>query len=72
MLALTDTFFNMTTYPEQSQRYSVQSDRISSHLTISATTWHDVGTYYCGVTDFNELQFGQGTFLMIKGVYDSH
>ncbi|XP_019123707.1 uncharacterized protein LOC104938772 isoform X2 [Larimichthys crocea] len=67
MLALTDTFFNMTTYPEQSQRYSVQSDRISSHLTISATTWHDVGTYYCGVTDFNELQFGQGTFLMIKG-----
>lgn len=52
--------------------YSVKFDRINSHLQISATTQDIVGTYFCGVLSLNEIQFGSGTFLMIKGVYDSH
>ncbi|XP_063757077.1 signal-regulatory protein beta-2-like isoform X2 [Eleginops maclovinus] len=40
-----------------------------SHLSISATTWKDVGTYFCGVVHLNEIQFGSGTFLMLKGAH---
>ncbi|XP_044039111.1 signal-regulatory protein beta-2-like isoform X2 [Siniperca chuatsi] len=29
--------------------------------------WEDTGTYYCGVMNLDNIQFGQGTFLMIKG-----
>ncbi|XP_062300482.1 immunoglobulin kappa light chain-like [Scomber scombrus] len=49
------------------QRYSVKFNSTSSHLDISATTWEDVGTYYCGVMKLNDIQFGPGTFLMLKG-----
>lgn len=68
-MASTDTFYNLPTFKEQSLRYVVKSDRISSNLSISATTWEDVGTYYCGLNDLKNIQFGQGTFLMIKGIY---
>ncbi len=68
-MALTDTLYNLTTFKEQSHHYLVKSDRISSHLTISTTMWEDTGTYYCGVMHLNDIQFGQGTFLMIKGIY---
>ncbi|XP_070849746.1 uncharacterized protein [Chaetodon trifascialis] len=47
--------------------YSVTFDTISSHLSISATAWDVVGTYFCGVMYLNDIQFGSGTFLMIKG-----
>ncbi|XP_053199014.1 signal-regulatory protein beta-2-like [Scomber japonicus] len=49
------------------QRYSVKFNSTSSHLDISATTWEDVGTYYCGVMKLNDIEFGPGTFLMLKG-----
>ncbi|XP_060887414.1 uncharacterized protein LOC132958529 [Labrus mixtus] len=49
------------------QRYSVNADRISSNLSISATTWEDTGTYFCGVMYFSDILFGSGTFLMLKG-----
>ncbi|XP_044196619.1 signal-regulatory protein beta-2-like [Thunnus albacares] len=47
--------------------YSVKFNSISSNLSISATKWEDVGTYYCGVMNLNDVQFGPGTFLMLKG-----
>ncbi|XP_039677580.1 signal-regulatory protein beta-2-like [Perca fluviatilis] len=67
LLASTDTLYNLTIFKEKSHRYEVQSDHISSFLTIPRTTWEDVGTYYCGVMDLRDIQFGQGTFLMITG-----
>ncbi|XP_032355246.1 signal-regulatory protein beta-2-like [Etheostoma spectabile] len=66
-LASTDTLYNLTIIKDKSHRYEVQSDHISSLLTILRTTWEDVGTYYCGVMDLRDIQFGQGTFLMITG-----
>ncbi|XP_018529720.1 uncharacterized protein LOC108881991 [Lates calcarifer] len=53
---------------EFNDRYSVNSDTINNHLSISATTWEDVGTYHCGVIHLNDVQFGSGTFLMFKGL----
>ena len=72
-MASTDTFYNLTTFGNQfHHHYSVKSDSISSNLSISATKWEDVGTYYCGVLNLNDVQFGPGTFLMLKGIYSLH
>ncbi|KAM7377561.1 hypothetical protein PAMA_014056 [Pampus argenteus] len=68
LMASTDTFYNLTTFVEQiHHRFSVSSDKTSSHLSISRATWEDVGTYYCGSMNLNDIQFGPGTFLMLKG-----
>nr|ACU27026.1 novel immune-type receptor 26 [Dicentrarchus labrax] len=67
LVASTDTFYDMTTFREQSHHYTVKFDRLSSHLSISAATWDDAGTYYCGVINLNDVKFGSGTFLIIKG-----
>lgn len=57
--------FNWTTTPiEFHQHYSVRS---GCHLSITATEWEDVGIYFCGVTALNNMEFGSGTFLMLKG-----
>ncbi len=69
LVAATDTFYNLTTFEDQSHHFSVKTDKNINRLTISATIWEDVGTYYCGVTYFSEIKFGQGTFLMIKGIH---
>ncbi|XP_074518410.1 uncharacterized protein LOC141784470 [Halichoeres trimaculatus] len=50
-----------------SQRYSITFNNIGSHLSINTTTWEDTGTYFCGVKFINEIQFGSGTFLVLKG-----
>ena len=49
-------------------RYSAKFDKTKSHLSISETTWEDVGTYFCGVVRLKNIQFGSGTFLMLKGI----
>ncbi|XP_039677579.1 signal-regulatory protein beta-2-like [Perca fluviatilis] len=68
LVAAFNHFFNRSIFPDDSQRhYSVKFDIINSHLSISTTTWEDVGTYFCGVMQLNEIQFGSGTFLMLKG-----
>lgn len=68
-----NTRYNRSVFDDEFHRhYSVKFDRINSHLRISATTQDIVGTYFCGVLYLNEIKFGSGTFLMIKGVYDSH
>ncbi|XP_033992293.1 uncharacterized protein LOC117487748 isoform X1 [Trematomus bernacchii] len=48
-------------------RYSAKFHETKIHLSISATTWEDVGTYFCGVVRLKNIQFGSGTFLMLKG-----
>ena len=68
-MATTDTFYNLTIFGSQfRQRYAIKYDSTSNHLSISATTWEDVGTYYCGVMKLNDIEFGPGTFLMLKGI----
>ncbi|XP_026208364.1 signal-regulatory protein beta-2-like isoform X2 [Anabas testudineus] len=49
------------------QHYSLKFDRINSHLSITATAWEDVGTYFCGVVNLNNIEFGSGTLLILKG-----
>uniref|UniRef100_UPI003AAAA013 signal-regulatory protein beta-2-like n=1 Tax=Centroberyx gerrardi TaxID=166262 RepID=UPI003AAAA013 len=67
-VATMDTFNNLTKFGNQNNhRYSVAFDSIKNDLSISATTWEDIGTYYCGVLDLNNIKFGPGTYLMIKG-----
>ncbi|XP_068570014.1 signal-regulatory protein beta-2-like isoform X1 [Cebidichthys violaceus] len=68
LVAAFNYFYNQTVFADESHfRYSVKFDRINSHLSISATTWEDAGTYFCGVLQFKDIQFGTGTFLMLKG-----
>ncbi|XP_030610057.1 uncharacterized protein LOC115797599 [Archocentrus centrarchus] len=53
------------------RRYSLKLDQTSSNLSISTTSWEDVGTYFCGVVELNAIQFGSGTFLILKGTKTS-
>ncbi|XP_076828826.1 putative immune-type receptor 8 [Brachyhypopomus gauderio] len=52
----------------KNKRFSILADHGIFHLTISATKNEDTAMYFCGVIILNELRFGTGTFLMIKGV----
>uniref|UniRef100_A0A667ZRT0 Ig-like domain-containing protein n=1 Tax=Myripristis murdjan TaxID=586833 RepID=A0A667ZRT0_9TELE len=56
---------------QSSHRYSLKYDSNIYHLSISAATREDTGTYYCGVLQLNFIQFGPGTFLMLKGTSSS-
>ncbi|XP_023116887.2 uncharacterized protein LOC111562537 [Amphiprion ocellaris] len=68
LVASFDSFFNRIVYADEFKHgYSVQSDRLDHHLFIAATSWDDVGTYFCGVMKLNDIHFGSGTFLMLKG-----
>uniref|UniRef100_A0A3P8TPQ5 Ig-like domain-containing protein n=1 Tax=Amphiprion percula TaxID=161767 RepID=A0A3P8TPQ5_AMPPE len=49
--------------------YKLTTERKLHHLNIAATSWDDVGTYFCGVMHLNDIQFGSGTFLMLKVVW---
>ncbi|XP_031590845.1 uncharacterized protein LOC116316429 [Oreochromis aureus] len=67
LVASTDTLYNLTIFKEPSQHFLVKAESFKSHLTISKTIQEDTGTYYCGVLTLNKCEFGQGTFLLIKG-----
>uniref|UniRef100_A0A3B3Z612 Ig-like domain-containing protein n=1 Tax=Poecilia mexicana TaxID=48701 RepID=A0A3B3Z612_9TELE len=54
---------------EFQKRFSVEFDSISNRLIISATSWDDVGTYFCGEMHRDKVQFGSGTFLFLKGTH---
>ncbi|XP_078137841.1 signal-regulatory protein beta-2-like [Centroberyx gerrardi] len=56
-----------TIHMTHTHRYSVNFNGIKNDLSISATMWEDIGTYYCGVGHLNSIKFGPGTFLMLKG-----
>ncbi|XP_071777404.2 signal-regulatory protein beta-2-like [Centroberyx gerrardi] len=67
-VATAESFYNRRIFGDQfNHGYSVTFDGIKNDLSISATTWEDIGTYYCGVLDLNDIKFGPGTYLMIKG-----
>lgn len=68
LVASTDTLYNLTIFKEPSQHFLVKTESFKSHLTISKTIRDDTGTYYCGVLTLNKCDFGQGTFLLIKGM----
>ncbi|XP_034532839.1 uncharacterized protein LOC117807613 [Notolabrus celidotus] len=60
--------YNLSTVAEKFHpRYSVKFNTSSSDLSVSAATWGDAGTYFCGVHLSNDVQFGSGTVLMLKG-----
>ncbi|XP_071394111.1 signal-regulatory protein beta-2-like [Centroberyx affinis] len=69
-VATIDTQKNQIKFGKQfnqfNQRYSVKHDGIKNDLSISTTTWGDIGTYYCGVVYQNFIEFGSGTHLMLK------
>ncbi|XP_072542981.1 novel immune-type receptor 8 [Salminus brasiliensis] len=48
-------------------RFSTSAHEETFHLTISPTKNEDTATYFCGVIALNELRFGSGTLLIIKG-----
>lgn len=51
-------------------RFTVTISTGIYHLHISLTKKEDVGTYFCGVLNLGELDFGPGTFLMLNGMFD--
>uniref|UniRef100_A0A3B5ACQ1 Uncharacterized LOC103361185 n=1 Tax=Stegastes partitus TaxID=144197 RepID=A0A3B5ACQ1_9TELE len=68
LVASFDSYYQRSVLSDEFERhYSVEFDKTNSHLRISATSWDDVGTYFCGVMHLNEINFGSGTFLMLKG-----
>uniref|UniRef100_A0A3P8TGK5 Ig-like domain-containing protein n=1 Tax=Amphiprion percula TaxID=161767 RepID=A0A3P8TGK5_AMPPE len=67
LVASVDTMFNEIKFEKQFRHFSAISYSTNSHLIISRTAREDTGTYYCGVMKLQDVQFGQGTFLMIKG-----
>uniref|UniRef100_A0AAQ5ZJA0 Ig-like domain-containing protein n=1 Tax=Amphiprion ocellaris TaxID=80972 RepID=A0AAQ5ZJA0_AMPOC len=67
LVASVDTMFNEIKFEKQFRHFSAISYSTSSHLIISRTAREDTGTYYCGVMKLQDVQFGRGTFLMIKG-----
>ncbi|MBN3305384.1 KV08 protein, partial [Amia calva] len=69
-MATAYNYLQETTFYEEfkhNPRFTVQRERDSFHLNISRTELSDTATYYCGVMFLNHMQFGNGTFLMVKG-----
>uniref|UniRef100_A0A3Q3IYP2 Ig-like domain-containing protein n=1 Tax=Monopterus albus TaxID=43700 RepID=A0A3Q3IYP2_MONAL len=55
-------------YPEYKGRFKVfaQSGDGSNHLTITDLRPSDSATYFCGILEFNAIEFGEGAFLHVK------
>lgn len=47
-------------------RFEVESKEKINHLTISDVRPSDSATYYCGILEFNSLEFGEGTLLQVR------
>lgn len=46
-------------------KVSSQNEEGSNHLTIKELHLEDSATYYCGILEFNAVEFGQGVFLHV-------
>uniref|UniRef100_H3C0H9 Ig-like domain-containing protein n=1 Tax=Tetraodon nigroviridis TaxID=99883 RepID=H3C0H9_TETNG len=52
--------------PSFKGRFEVESTERNNHLSISNLLLSDSAVYYCGILEFNLLQFGEGTFLHVR------
>uniref|UniRef100_A0A3B4ZR75 Uncharacterized LOC103361185 n=1 Tax=Stegastes partitus TaxID=144197 RepID=A0A3B4ZR75_9TELE len=68
LVASFDSYYNQNVVADEfKHRFSTVFDSINTHLSITTASWDDVGTYFCGVMRLNNVHFGSGTFLMLKG-----
>uniref|UniRef100_A0A673VX40 Uncharacterized LOC115194336 n=1 Tax=Salmo trutta TaxID=8032 RepID=A0A673VX40_SALTR len=60
---------NATFYHEfkDNPRFSVENGQEKNHLRISDMQLSDSGTYYCGSSYSNKMEFGEGAILIVKG-----
>lgn len=54
-----------TIYSPFKGRFKVESKETINHLMIADLLLSDSATYYCGILEFNSLEFGEGTFLYV-------
>lgn len=52
-------------YPSFKGRFVVESKETINHLVIAELLLSDSAIYYCGILEFNSLEFGEGTFLYV-------
>ncbi|XP_035264010.1 immunoglobulin superfamily member 3-like [Anguilla anguilla] len=52
---------------KDSERFSAKAAKGSFNLTVSRVEPLDSATYYCSITHFNEISFGDGATLMVTG-----
>ncbi|XP_035531210.1 polymeric immunoglobulin receptor-like [Morone saxatilis] len=56
-----------TISPAYERRFQVLAEEEGiNHLVITDLRLSDSATYYCGILEFNEIEFGQGAFLHVK------
>uniref|UniRef100_A0A3B3SZX5 Ig-like domain-containing protein n=1 Tax=Paramormyrops kingsleyae TaxID=1676925 RepID=A0A3B3SZX5_9TELE len=53
------------------KRYSLQNAEGNFNLTISNAEPSDSAVYYCAAESYNEINFGNGTFVIITGKYSN-
>uniref|UniRef100_A0A8D0CQM6 Uncharacterized LOC116042338 n=1 Tax=Sander lucioperca TaxID=283035 RepID=A0A8D0CQM6_SANLU len=55
-------------FPAYKERFKVlaQSEEGTNHLIIKNLRMSDSATYYCGILEFNAIEFGHGAFLHVK------
>uniref|UniRef100_A0A8C7LMG2 Ig-like domain-containing protein n=1 Tax=Oncorhynchus mykiss TaxID=8022 RepID=A0A8C7LMG2_ONCMY len=60
---------NATFYHEfkDNPRFSVENGQEKNHLRISDMQLSDSGTYYCGSSYSNKMEFGEGAIVIVKG-----
>ncbi|XP_064181754.1 uncharacterized protein LOC135249950 [Anguilla rostrata] len=52
---------------KNSKRFSAEAAKGSFNLTVSQVESSDSATYYCSITTFNAISFGDGATLMVTG-----
>ncbi|XP_035266691.1 uncharacterized protein LOC118223807 [Anguilla anguilla] len=52
---------------KNNERFSAKAAEGSFNLTVSQVEPSDSATYYCSITRYNEISFGDGTTLMVTG-----
>ncbi|XP_071777405.2 signal-regulatory protein beta-2-like [Centroberyx gerrardi] len=60
-------WYKLTTGRRIQRVATIDTHGNKNDLSISTTTWGDIGTYYCGVVYQNFIEFGPGTYLMLEG-----
>ncbi|XP_071334037.1 uncharacterized protein [Trachinotus anak] len=55
-------------YPAYKGRFQVstRNQEGNNHLTITDLRLNDSATYFCGILEFNAIEFGEGAFLHVK------